>query len=509
MTPRFSPLTMDDLEEVISFMDIWSGKNYYQKTELISIIKRSLGASFVARVGDEFAGVRLTHAPGNWLEEYTQVSPSKWKIQKDEIAYFKSLFVSSDFQKMGIGKTLSSKSIEVLKALGAKGILCHSWLESPANSSQIYLKKLGFESVAEHKKFWFEMSVSFWQDSGSTNKIQKDIVIIGGGLAGLSAAYWLQQEDLSLEIAVVEKYEIGSGASGRNAGFITCGSVEHFNRLVSKHGREEALAIWGFSETNLKLLKEHIIKGSEDDLLFEHQGSFSLASTDTEFKELQASTELMNSFNINVERVDLSDIKLRLGAEGFVGGIKYIDDATVHPLKMLQTIRTKIEKIGNNVEFFENHEVAKIFTTRGQILITEKVPPFMEAACYANFVLDYFRQLPTGELLIGGFRQLQKDVETGYSDQTTETIQKALEELLQIHNPAVREAKITHRWSGIMGFSVDGQPMVGALPTDPQLYLVGGFTAHGLGLAFNAGKTLVDAMFDRAVPAWISAKRLG
>jgi gamma-glutamylputrescine oxidase len=393
------------------------------------------------------------------------------------------------------------------------------------------------------------MSVSFWQDSGSTNKIQKDIVIIGGGLAGLSTAYWLQQEDPSLEIAVVEKYEIGSGASGRNAGFITCGSVEHFNRLVSKHGREEASAIWGFSETNLKLLKEHIIKGSEDDLLFEHKGSFSLASTETEFKELQASAELMNSFNINVERVASSDIKSRLGAEGFVGGIKYIDDATVHPLKMLQMIRTKIEKIGNNVEFFENHEVAKIetiegnkivhtkknrieapvvvyatngysplidnffsdkiFPTRGQILMTEKVPPFMEAACYANFVLDYFRQLPTGELLIGGFRQLQKDVETGYSDQTTETIQKALEEFLQTHIPAVRKAKITHRWSGIMGFSVDGQPMVGALPTDPQLYFVGGFTAHGVGLAFNAGKTLVDAMFDRPVPAWISAKRLG
>ncbi len=393
------------------------------------------------------------------------------------------------------------------------------------------------------------MSVSFWQDSGSSNRIQKDIVIIGGGLAGLSTAYWLQQEDPTLEIALVEKYEIGDGASGRNAGFITCGSVEHFNRLVEKHGREEAALIWGFSETNLNLLKEHIIKGSEDELLFEHNGSFSLASTDTEFKELTEASNLMKSFDINVEKVDEEDIKKRLGAEGFVGGIKYIDDATVNPLKMLRMMRTKIEQHEkNHIEFFENHEVSrietengnkvvhtkknrieapivvyatngyspllddffkdKIFPTRGQILMTEKVPPFMEAACYANFVLDYFRQLPTGELLIGGFRQLQKDVETGYSDQTTETIQKALEEFLQTHIPPVRPASITHRWSGIMGFSVDGQPMVGALPTDPQLYFVGGFTAHGVGLAFNAGKTLVDAMFDRPVPAWISAKRL-
>ena len=46
----------------------------------------------------------------------------------------------------------------------------------------------------------------------------------------------------------------------------------------------------------------------------------------------------------------------------------------------------------------------------------------MEGPCYANFVLDYFRQLPTGELIIGGFRQLQKDVEVGLSDEITDVI---------------------------------------------------------------------------------------
>lgn len=157
MTPEFSPLTMDDLEEVISFFDIWSGKNYYKKPEMISIIERSKGASFVARVGGELAGVRLTHAPDCWLHEYTQVTPSKWKVKKEEVAYFKSLFVSSKFQKMGIGKSLSTKSIEVLKDLGAKGILCHSWLESPGNSSQIYLQNMGFSLVGEHEKFWYEI----------------------------------------------------------------------------------------------------------------------------------------------------------------------------------------------------------------------------------------------------------------------------------------------------------------------------------------------------------------
>lgn len=389
------------------------------------------------------------------------------------------------------------------------------------------------------------MSVSYWNDRSSPTPLTADVVIIGGGIAGLSSAYWISREDPSMKVVVVEKHEIGAGATGRNAGFVTCGSVEHFNRLVEKHGKDEALEIWRFSEENMRLLKEHVIQDAAEELLFEHRGSFSLASTDTEFKELQNSAKLMESMNIKVETIDQAGIEKRLGAAGFVGGIKYVEDGSVHPIKMLHKLRTKL---GSNVTVCEHHEVFgidssgdgkrvrtnkgsidcslvvyatngyspllnkffddKIFPTRGQILATAPVPRFMEGPCYANFVLDYFRQLPTGEMVIGGFRQLQKDVEKGYSDETSEVIQSALDKFLHDHIPSIRNAPITHRWSGIMGFSVDGQPMVGALPTDEQLFFVGGFTAHGLGLAFNSGKVLADGLFGREIPKFISARRL-
>jgi glycine/D-amino acid oxidase-like deaminating enzyme len=395
------------------------------------------------------------------------------------------------------------------------------------------------------------MTVSYWNDrvheQKNSKKQEKDIVIIGGGIAGFSLAYWLSREDASLKIAIVDKMHFGEGATGRNAGFITCGSVEHFNRLVGKHGKDEANEIWKFSEDNLKLLKENIIQENAAELLFEHKGSFSLASTANEFAELKNSADIMRSLNINVDILGEQDIKARLGAEKFVGGIKYKDDASIHPIMLLRQLKKAIAAINANVEFFEHNEVyameqagdnkvvktnkhhfeapmiilatngyspllhpffeGKIFPTRGQILATEAVPRFMEGPCYANFVLDYFRQLPTGEMIIGGFRQLQRDAEIGYSDQTSDVIQTALESFLHEHIPAVRKARITHRWSGIMGFSVDGQPMVGALPTDPQIFFTGAFTAHGLGLAFNSAKHCVDAMFGRSIPRWLSAKR--
>jgi len=392
------------------------------------------------------------------------------------------------------------------------------------------------------------MSVSYWNDRviQSKEKIEVDIVIIGGGIAGHSAAYWLQKEDPSLRIAVIEKHHLGDGATGRNAGFITCGSVEHFNRLVDTHGVDKAKDIWSFSERNLQLLKENIIKDDPGSIHFEEKGSFSLASKSGEFGELQKTANLMSSLGIEVELINEGQVRSRLGAEGFVGGIKYCDDASVNPIKLLQKIRSEMKE-ATNVSFYEHHEVYsidsdgdqrivktnkahfhtslvilatngysknlstyfedKIFPTRGQILITEPIAPFMEGPCYANFVLDYFRQLPTGELIIGGFRQLQKDVEVGLSDEVTDVIQVALEEFLKKHLPACKEKKITHRWSGVMGFSADGQPMVGALPSDNQIYFLGGFTAHGLGLAFNTGKTLTDLIYGRKVPGFITAKR--
>lgn len=388
------------------------------------------------------------------------------------------------------------------------------------------------------------MSVSLWQDR-SANKVQNyDITIIGGGIAGLSAAYWITKEDPTLKVALVEKGVIGSGASGRNAGFITCGSVEHFNRLVEKHGAEEALEMWHFSEINLELLKEEIIQDKAQELLFEHNGSFSLASEVNEFAELKNAAALMESMHIDVEILNQFEIEKRLNVIDFVGGIKYKKDASIHPIKLLDQL---CHELSGKVDILENHEVFaidqqgdnkliktnrahfssplvvlatngysplihqffadKIFPTRGQVLAVGPVEKFMEGPCYANFVLDYFRQLPTGELVIGGFRQLQKDVEKGYSDEISDEIQNALESFVRRHIPKLAKAPVTHRWSGIMGFSVDGQPMVGSLKTDPQIFFLGGFTAHGIGLAFHAGKCLTDAIFGRPIPKFLSAQR--
>lgn len=389
------------------------------------------------------------------------------------------------------------------------------------------------------------MSTSFWLDrSAKKPTAHYDAVIVGAGVSGLSVAYWLKKEDPSLKVAVIEKARVAYGASGRNAGFVTCGSVEHFNRLISKHGKDEAVEIWKFSETNLKLLEEHIVQGSSETLQWEKKGAYSLAAQENEFKELKNVAEIMNSLKIPVEMVDQTGVEKRLGASGFVGGIRYLDDASVHPVRLLEMMREKMAGVDiiEQTEMFGYEETSdglrrvltdngtyetpmiiyalnaysaavhpyfadKIYPTRGQILMMEAVPRFMDGPCYANFYLDYFRQLPSGELLIGGFRQIEKETEVGYSDHTTDVIQNALRDFVHNHLPNYKDKKVTHRWGGVMGFAKDGQPLVGALPDDNQVFFCGGYTGHGMGLAFNTGKHLVDMIYGRPIPKWLSSRR--
>lgn len=393
------------------------------------------------------------------------------------------------------------------------------------------------------------MSTSFWLDRTAAQKTTPrehfDVVIIGAGITGLSVAYWLEKEDPSLKIGLVEKSRLAFGASGRNAGFITCGSVEHFNRMISKHGLEEASQIWKFSEVNLSLLEQEIIQEDKEALGFEKKGSYSLAAQATEFEELKKCAQIMSQMKIPVNIHGQSEIEKSLGTKNFVGGIHYVDDASVNPVKLVEKIYSRLKNttlfestevhsvtegpdstrwvntdngtfVGNMVVFALNgyssslhpYFADKIYPTRGQVLMMEKVPRFMAGPCYANFYLDYFRQLPSGELLIGGFRQLEKATEVGYSDHTTDTIQGALLEFVRTHLPQFENKKVTHRWAGVMGFSKDGQPLIGSLPDDGQTFFVGGYTAHGIGLAFNSSKSLVDLIYGRSIPQWISARRM-
>ncbi|MGE4131495.1 MAG: GNAT family N-acetyltransferase [Bdellovibrionales bacterium] len=157
------PLTARDLPAVKAFTDQEIGAGYYSAVELEQILKQSdfNGAMCSMVLTDskgELFGIRISYPPGQWERGKGQgLDPEKWPHPLAKTAYFQSIFLSSQLRGGGWGARLSQASLEVLKAIGAKGVVCHSWMESPNNSSTRYLTKLGFKPVGEHPHYWYNV----------------------------------------------------------------------------------------------------------------------------------------------------------------------------------------------------------------------------------------------------------------------------------------------------------------------------------------------------------------
>lgn len=387
------------------------------------------------------------------------------------------------------------------------------------------------------------MSISYWLDqSPRFEKKTYDFVIVGGGIAGLSVAYWLQRENPRLKIALIEKHRMGFGASGRNAGFVTCGSLEHFLKLQSQFGLEKALEIWKFSEENHRLLLEHLIEDQGASLDYRRTGSCTVAPSESHWAKYRSAVSLLGAHHLDFAELEPSTLEVDYGIRGFSGGVLYKGDGFVHPIKLLERLRSKLD-----VDFYEGTEVFQVVNRqsiqeiktdqgifeapqviltlnaylplilkefkkylsphRGQILMTEPLPDFVKGPCYLTKYLCYFRQLPTGHLLVGGFRNAAAESESTLEDRTTEEIQEALWKFIQDHFKHGKKIRVAYQWSGIMGFTTDQQMMLGPSPENKNIHVMAGCSGHGMGLSFHAAQRLVDSLFGGPLPPHLDARR--
>lgn len=97
----------------------------------------------------------MSFPAGQWQKGKGQgLRNDLWKFPLESVGYFQSLFLDDSVQGKGWGAKVSQASIEALKRAGTKAIVTHAWKESPHDSSRKYLRKLGFEFVAEHPLYW-------------------------------------------------------------------------------------------------------------------------------------------------------------------------------------------------------------------------------------------------------------------------------------------------------------------------------------------------------------------
>ncbi|MCB0393180.1 MAG: GNAT family N-acetyltransferase [Bdellovibrionales bacterium] len=152
------------IPDLVSFLDRAIGENYYSASELREILKKSEkeGMMCSLAVVDEDGkvwGARISYPPGKWKKgKGESLSPHLWKTKMEETAYFQSLFVDPELSGQGWGPKLSLESIDRLKRVGAKAVVCHSWVESPNQSSIRYLTKMGFEPLVRYPLYWTKVN---------------------------------------------------------------------------------------------------------------------------------------------------------------------------------------------------------------------------------------------------------------------------------------------------------------------------------------------------------------
>lgn len=394
------------------------------------------------------------------------------------------------------------------------------------------------------------MTLSYWLDGNFnlnsnelTDDTSFDVIIVGAGIAGLSTAYWLEKFNPGLQILIVDKQTPGAGATGRNAGFVTCGSAEHFAKLEKQFGLQQAVSIWKFSETNRELLKSEIIGDDAADLDFESTGSCTVAASDVDWIRYQNLFETMKSAGLDVELIDEKYLSEKYGVRNFLGAIQYNQDGAIHPIKLLQKIKSKLSTtkflMNQNIVDLKHENKNWVVTTsqkklyakkvisclngftetflpefktvvkpqRGQIILTEALKHFVKGPCYLTKHLCYFRQLPTGQLLVGGFRNQDIEAENTNEDHITPKIQNALKEFTHSYFQNCADVKIKYQWSGVMGFSPDNQMIVGEIPNKKDLFIMAGCAGHGMGLSFHTAKVLVENISGKPLPMNLDIQR--
>lgn len=382
------------------------------------------------------------------------------------------------------------------------------------------------------------MTVSIWQADGNQPQEEVDFLIIGAGLAGCAAALFASRAGHS--VVIVDQADAGMGASGRNAGFMITGLDTYYHRAVERYGADVAREMWTISEQTIAFWKDCIEK-SEIPVTFAPIGSLLLAETPTEARDLEEASRALNAAGIAHEYHSRDPL-----GRGYHAAIAQPNDGAVQPFELVQALlkMSGATLVPNNETYrirqndaetvsvytrksiykaryvmmctnaysslLEPYFADKVTPTRAQVLATAPLPgPAINSCGYSDYGYMYYRMTFDNRLLVGGARNLHRKLEDNtIEDRINSYVQNSLEAYMRRRFPDVT-APIERRWAGIMGFSVDGLPMVGTLPGKPRVGFAVGFTGHGLAMAAETVARAVDKLLKGTHAGAVDVERLG
>lgn len=198
-----------------------------------------------------------------------------------------------------------------------------------------------------NKKIMYPQNQVFWYlkdipTQPLTENIKTQVLIIGGGMAGLSAAQAFAYK--GYHVTLIEKHFCGSGASGKSSGFITPNSELGLEYFVHTYGLDHAKKIWAFDISGLQLIEDNI-KNFSLSCDYQKQDSLAVSSSARNFTELKKDHEFYKELSFPSRLYDKQELPTILGTQRYYGALAYPGtfgiNGTAYCQGMKEVLKTK------------------------------------------------------------------------------------------------------------------------------------------------------------------------
>jgi len=326
-----------------------------------------------------------------------------------------------------------------------------------------------------------------------------DVLIIGGGIAGILCAYKLT--NAGIDCLLVEAKEICSGITSNTTAKITLGHGLIYDKLIRRFGKEYARL---YLESQIRSGEEYEEICSKVDCDYEKKDSF-VYSIDNR-KKLEKEVRALNLLGVNAELSRAEALPFSTA-----GAVCVKDQAQFNPLKFLFNI-------AKNLQIYENTKVVelqphKAITNSGEIsfkklIIATHFPIinkhglfFLKMYQHRSYVLAlenapdiqgmYVDESDTGL----SFRNYNGLLLLGGGGHRTGKSGGCWQELEKFKDKYYNNARIIEKWATQDCMTLDGVPYIGRYSkSTPDVYVVSGFNKWGMTSAMIAGNILTDTI---------------
>ncbi|MEO6980576.1 MAG: FAD-dependent oxidoreductase, partial [Mucilaginibacter sp.] len=349
-----------------------------------------------------------------------------------------------------------------------------------------------------------------------------DAIIIGSGLVGLSAALHLKKQTPALNVLVLERGFLPTGASTKNAGFACFGTVSEQISYLKKSSEAEVLRMVDYKWRGLQRLRQNLGDANID---YQQNGGHELFM-DNEQRAATEALDQLTYFNTLLQQAigkpDIYSVANAKIADFGFNGIRQIIytryEGQLHTGKMMRTLLNKVYSLGvmvlNDCEIqkienegsqvtlttsqgnFKTGKVIlatnafanqlfpdlKVIPGRGQVLVTKPIDGLkLKGTYHFNKGYYYFRNIDN-RILFGGGRNLDYAAEEtwdfGHTDKVKDQLITYLKEIILPGQPF----EVDYWWSGIMGFGDDISPIVKQV--EPNIFCA--VRCNGMGVAMGS-----------------------